>query len=200
MRYVGKVKYAMETTIMALVTAMLILGVWGCGESGPPESEPVEPTVVFEPTAPTEPQMLVGFFSPGAVRLPKALGALALGIAEDAARAELDRIRDPRLKIPNDKVIGDYRIAGGALRDWDVVGISVIFKVETGTVDQIDLSMPDKQALSALTAAYGEPTGSKTDVRGRKIRVWTDTDTQLQIELSDADDGRAVCKFRSPTE
>jgi hypothetical protein len=104
------------------------------------------------------------------------------------------------LKVPNDKEIGEYRIAGGSLRDWDVVGISLIFRIETGTVEQLDLSMPGDQALSALVAAYGEPTGSKTDVRGQKIRVWTDPNTQLQIELSDADNGRAVCKFRSPTE
>ena len=185
---------------MALVVGMLMLGVWGCGESGPPESEPVEPTVVFEAAPPAEPQRLAGFFSPGPIRLPKAVGALALGMEEEAARAELSRLRDPRLKVPNDKEIGKYRIVGGSLRDWDVVGISLIFRIETGTVEQLDLSMPGDQALSALVAAYGEPTGSKTDVRGQKIRVWTDPNTQLQIELSDADNGRAVCKFRSPTE
>ena len=185
---------------MAVYVSMLVVGLLGCGASGPPASQPTEPSVVFEPTAPTEPQMLVGFFSSGSITYPEAIGALAIGMSERDARAELLRLRDPRLKVPDDVEIGTYRVTGGTLRAWDVVGISLIFDAQTGILDQIDLSMPGGQALSALVDAYGDHTGTKSDAAGRNVRIWTDTETQLQIELSEAEDGRSICKYRKLME
>ena len=185
---------------MGVCLTMLVGFMVGCGESGPPASVPTEPTVEFEPKPPDEPQRLVGFFSAGRIALPAALGSMALGMAEADARAELERLRDPRFKNPDEQTIGTYRIVGGTLRGWDVVGLTLIFETQTSTLDQIDLSLPEGQALSALVQAYGEHTAEKTDAQGGKVFVWKDTEAQLQLELSEATEGRSICKLRTLLE
>lgn len=185
---------------MGLYILVISVGLMACGQGGPSTSEPADPTVEFDVEPPEEPQMLVGFFKTGKLSYPAALGSLAIGVPEAEASAELDRIRDPRMQDPRIQEIKEYRIIGASLKDWDVVGISVIVDTKTEVVDQIDLSMPSGQALSALTEAFGPWVKTTSDAKERKVYVWVDADTGLQLELFEAADDRSICKYRKSTE
>ncbi len=185
---------------MALYVPVIVAALLGCGESGPQISQPAEPSIEFDDVTPPEPQLLVGFFQTGKLSYPEALGALRVGMSEDEARAEHARIRDPRFTDPGEQVIREYRIVGASLKGWEVVGYTLIFHAESRTLDQLDLSMPQGQSLSALTDAFGPSTGTKKDAKGNKVYVWTDAEAGLQIELSDGDEDRSICKYRKPPE
>lgn len=185
---------------MGLYLGMIAVGLLGCGDGPSTTSVPVDPTIDFEVEAPEEPQMLVGFFTSGKLAYPEALGGLKLGMNEAEALPLLTQIRDPRVRDPGVQTVANFRIIGASLKGWEVAGISLIFESDTAVLDQIDISLPEGQALSALTTAFGAETDATQDAQGHKVYVWSDSEVGLRIELSDAGEGRSICKYRKPLE
>lgn len=168
------------------------------GSERPGRSQPVEPTVELgdeDGLGIKTAGELEGLVTSSAPALPEALGTLQIGQPEADALQALVGLHDTRLPPPEEVELGGYRIVGIVLAEYGAAGVSAIFDQQRGVLHELDLSLPSDQALWVFSQAWGAP-DMQTDPKLGPMAVWTNPQTGLRVELTQAGQGKGIAKFR----
>lgn len=177
--------------------SLLIVALIACeGPHRSDRSTPVEPTMELGDPAGmgVKWSTLEGFITSEAPALPSALGGLRFGQPEAEVRAALNAIHDARVKMPRVVDLEGDRILGATLAEFEGVAVTAFVDLSTGTLREIDVSLPADEALYVLTKAWGEPE-MRADPNLGPVAVWTNAETGLRVELS-RHNNLGVAKFR----
>ncbi len=170
-----------------------------CGSQGVKlTSTPIESDRVLEVPEPLAQKMvwstLDELFAEGKA-MPVGMGGLAPGVSGEQARLVFDSMRPPMMRIKTVEPSGHVVITTG-VEGHPMVTMSFIIETAGGTLSQLDLALPDDEALAELGAKWGEPDHTGTSPTTDAIMYsWALPESPWQARLTPIGDGRAVLKY-----
>jgi hypothetical protein len=172
----------------------------GCGSPEPVRSAPTEPTVALAPPDAAQQGVvwsdLADVFPEEGPALPAPVAALVPGQPADAAIAVLEAGRHPAGPIRR-SVLGGHPVHRALLRDRPDVSVSLVLDTSGATLHQVNLNLPEDQALAVLGDRWGTPEVT-SGPSGTPVHRWTRDGAPWAAELQSAGEGRAILAFRAP--
>lgn len=184
---------------MALLVGMLV----GCGSAPSPiRSEPTTPTAEIGGKILATPEIVwsdLGDVFPATPCAPPArLGALVPGTKGADARAALDAAH-----LPGTRIMGDVR--GGKLVVTTIldghpnVTVLLLLDAEGAALEEIQVSVPQDEALAVLAGRWGEPTSTEFRPEGGSIHRWRAAGAPWAVEILPTKDGKkAMVRYHRP--
>ncbi|MCB9687621.1 MAG: hypothetical protein H6735_21450 [Alphaproteobacteria bacterium] len=146
-----------------------------CSADAPIRSVPTEPTTQLEKQV-EEPQIvwsdLADLFDPEPASLPIALKDLAPGMAGKPAIELLDHAHQPAVPITV-KPVADHLVASTLMAGREDVGIVLIFDLDGRALQEVQLALPDDEAMPVLSVKWGNASSFTTDAADRPVYRWT---------------------------
>lgn len=168
----------------------------GSGEFKPVRSVASDPAEELGGDALLEPVVVLtdlkALFPPGEVALPGALATLRPGQDVASARAVLDAAHAPGTPMTSVEESGHW-IVQARLADNERIGITLILDPEGRVLQQVDLALPEPEALLVLTERWGDPQPGPPLKEGRRFHRWTGPG--WDAELYALEGGGGVLKF-----
>ena len=171
----------------------------GCGSEEPLRSAPTEPTMSLKP-ADTPPGIvwsdLAASFPEQGPALPASLAALAPGQPAREAVAVLETARHKAGPIRTYE-LGGHQVSRGLLRERPDVSVSLVFDTTGATLEQVNLNVPQDEALAVLGQRWGPPEVISGQPDGAMGHRWTSDGSPWAAVLMPAGEGRGILAFRA---
>lgn len=145
-----------------------------CGADQPLRSAPTDPTVKLENQV-EAPKIvwsdLSELFAEAPASLPLALAGTTPGMSGREAIERLDAAHHPAVPVSAEH-IGDHFVASTLMKGREDVGIALIFDADAQALLEVQLALPDEEALPVLGVRWGNPTSFGTSASGAPEYTW----------------------------